>query len=38
VEPGCGGLDGNGYYTLEYADDIAILICKKFLNTFSELL
>jgi len=39
VEPGCGGgLDGNGCYTLEYADDIAIFICKKFPNTFLELL
>jgi hypothetical protein len=24
------GLSGNGYYTLGYADDIAILICGKF--------
>lgn len=39
VEPGCGGgLDGNDCYTLEYADDIAILLCKKFRNTLSELL
>ena len=30
LEPSCGGgLDGNGCYTLEYSDDIAILICKK---------
>jgi hypothetical protein len=28
-----GGLNGNGYYTLGYADDIAILICGKFANT-----
>jgi hypothetical protein len=33
-----GGLNGNGYYTLGYADDIAILICGKFPNTVSELL
>jgi hypothetical protein len=33
-----GGLDRNGYYTLGYADDIAILICGKFPNTVSELL
>jgi hypothetical protein len=33
-----GGLNGNGYYTLGYADDIAILIHGKFLNTVSELL
>jgi hypothetical protein len=39
VGPGCGGgLDGNGCYTLEYADDIVVLICNKFPNTFSELL
>jgi hypothetical protein len=39
VEPDCGGgLDGNGCYTLECADDIAILICKKYPYTFSELL
>ena len=39
MEHGCGGgLDGNGCYTLEYADDIAILICKKFPDTFLELL
>jgi hypothetical protein len=37
VEPSCGGgLDENGCYTLEYADDIAILISKIFPNTFSE--
>jgi hypothetical protein len=33
-----GGLRGNGHYTLEYADDIAILMCGKFPNTVSELL
>jgi hypothetical protein len=33
-----GRLDGNGYYTLGYADDIAILIRRKFPNTVSELL
>jgi hypothetical protein len=27
------GLNGNGYYTLGYADDIAILICGKSPNT-----
>jgi hypothetical protein len=32
------GLSENGCYTLEYADDIAILISGKFLNTVSELL
>jgi hypothetical protein len=30
-----GGLDGNGYYTLGYADDIPILICGKFPNRAS---
>jgi len=39
LEPSCGGgLDVNGCYTLEYSDDIAIVICKKFPTTFSELL
>ena len=39
LEPSCGGeLDGNGCYILEYSDDIAILICKKFTNTLPELL
>jgi hypothetical protein len=33
-----GGLSGNGYYTLGYADDITILIHRKFPNTVSELL
>jgi hypothetical protein len=33
-----GGLNGNGYYTLGYADDIAIPIHGKFPNTVSELL
>jgi hypothetical protein len=33
-----GGLGGNGYYTLGYADDIAILIRGIFPNTVSELL
>ena len=33
-----GGLNGNGYYTLGYADDIAILIGGKFPKTASELL
>jgi hypothetical protein len=33
-----GEFNGNGCYTLEYADDIAILICRKFLNTVSQLL
>jgi hypothetical protein len=32
------GLNGNGYHTLGYADDIAILIHGKFPNTVSELL
>jgi hypothetical protein len=32
------GLNGNGYCTLGYADDIANLICRKFPNTVSELL
>jgi hypothetical protein len=32
------GLGANGYYILGYADDIAILIHGKFLNTVSELL
>jgi hypothetical protein len=32
------GLNGSGYYTLGYADDIAILIRGKFPNTVSELL
>jgi hypothetical protein len=32
------GLNGNGYYTLGYAEHIAILICRKFPNTVSELL
>jgi hypothetical protein len=32
-----GGLNGIGYYTLGYADDIAILIHGKFPNTVSEL-
>jgi hypothetical protein len=38
VDELAGGLDGNGYYTLGYADDIAILIRRKFPNTVSELL
>jgi len=33
-----GGLNGNCYYTAWYADDIAILIRRKFPNTISELL
>jgi hypothetical protein len=32
------GLNENGCYTEGYADDIAILICRKFQNTVSELL
>jgi hypothetical protein len=32
------GLDNNGYYTVEYADDIAILINRKFPHTVSEVL
>jgi hypothetical protein len=32
------GLNGKGYYTLRYADDIVILIRGKFPNTVSELL
>jgi hypothetical protein len=32
-----GGLNWNGYYTLGYADDIAIFIHGKFPNTVSEL-
>jgi hypothetical protein len=31
-----GGPSGNGYYTLGYADDIAILMCRKLPNTVSE--
>jgi hypothetical protein len=33
-----GGLSGNGYYTLGYAHDIAILIHGKFPNSISSLL
>ena len=33
-----GGLNGSGYYSLVYADDIATLISGKFPNTISELL
>jgi hypothetical protein len=33
-----GGLNENGYYTLGYADDIAILVSGKFPYTVSELL
>jgi hypothetical protein len=33
-----GGLSGNGYYTLGYADDFATLMCRKFPNTVSGLL
>jgi hypothetical protein len=33
-----GGLNENECYILGYADDIAILICGKFLNMVSELL
>ena len=33
-----GGLNENECYILGYADDIAIFICGKFLNTVSELL
>jgi hypothetical protein len=32
------GLNNNGYYTAEYADDIAILINGKFPQTVSEVL
>jgi hypothetical protein len=32
------GLNDDGYYTLGYADDIAILIHGKFLTTVSECL
>ena len=32
------GLNGNGCYTLGYADDIAILICRKLPDIISELL
>jgi hypothetical protein len=32
------GLNGNSYYTLGYADDVAILIRGKSPNTVSELL
>jgi hypothetical protein len=32
------GLNNNGYYTVEYADDIAILINGKFPQTVSEVL
>jgi hypothetical protein len=38
VDEPIGGLNGNGYFTLGYADDIAILIHRKFPNTVSELL
>jgi hypothetical protein len=31
-----GGLNGNGCYTLAYADDIAILIHRKFPHTVSQ--
>jgi hypothetical protein len=37
VEELIGGLIENGCYTLGYADDIAILIRRKFPNTVSEL-
>jgi hypothetical protein len=33
-----GGLDENSCYTVAYADDIAILLNRKYLNTVSELL
>jgi hypothetical protein len=36
VDEHIGGLNANGYNTLGYADDIAILICGKFPNTVSE--
>jgi hypothetical protein len=32
------GLNNNGYYTVGYADDIAILINGKFTQTVSEVL
>jgi hypothetical protein len=32
------GLNSNGYYTIGYADDVAILIIGKFLHTVSEVL
>jgi hypothetical protein len=32
------GLNSNGYYTVEYADDIAILINGKFPHTVSKVL
>jgi hypothetical protein len=32
------GLNSNGYYTVGYADDIAILINRKFPHTVSEVL
>ena len=32
------GLKGSGSYTMGYADDIAILISRKFPSTISELL
>jgi hypothetical protein len=32
------GLDSNGYYTIGFADDIAILINGKFPHTVSEVL
>jgi hypothetical protein len=38
VEKLIGGLKGNGFYILGYADDIAILMCGKLPNTVSELL
>jgi hypothetical protein len=40
VEPDCGrslGTKGNGHYTVGYADDIAIFISGKFLQTVSAL-
>jgi hypothetical protein len=38
VEDPLWGLNSNGYYTAGYADDIAILINGKFLQTVSEVL
>jgi hypothetical protein len=38
VEPDCGQTHRNGYYTLGYAEDIAILIHRTFPYTVSELL
>jgi hypothetical protein len=38
VDEPIGGFNGNDYYTLEYADEIAVLIHGRFPSTVSELL